>query len=379
VRTDQCLSSEVRTSEDWGGSDIGEAGDIPPTIPAFTRPGDDGSQPYENSFSGYERNKLFLNRAGTEFADISAISGLDSDKDGRSFVPWDYDRDGRLDVALVNANSPTLTLYRNRLGDIDGAHPGNSIAIRFVGANTTARPSPGSSPRDGYGAKVTVEFGERTVLREFRCGEGFASQNSSIMLVGIGDAEHASKVTVTWPSGATAFESTVNAGEQLVAFEDGRFERSPYVPLSHARAPSPAATELVLDIAGDRDDGEAGVRIYTSMATWCAACTRMLPRVARLREVFSADEVALFGVPVDDKDDTEMLAEYVRKKSPSYVLLDDLNLARRAKMRKTVQATTGSEALPSTIATDARGRVLKAWSGVPSVSDVRQLLEQFTN
>ena len=66
------------------------------------------------SFSGKERNHLFQNAQGREFHDISGISGIDTPQDGRTFAVWDYDRDGWQDIALLNINTPVLSLYRNQ-------------------------------------------------------------------------------------------------------------------------------------------------------------------------------------------------------------------------------------------------------------------------
>ena len=75
------------------------------------------------------------------------------------------------------------------------------IAVRFVGGNHRARPGTGTSNRDGYGARVEVVVDGTTLLREHRCGEGLAAQNSATMLVGIGAHPAAESVTVRWPSG----------------------------------------------------------------------------------------------------------------------------------------------------------------------------------
>ena len=45
------------------------------------------------SWSGKERNHLFLNRSGEQFEDLSALSGLDHIADGRVFAVLDLDRD----------------------------------------------------------------------------------------------------------------------------------------------------------------------------------------------------------------------------------------------------------------------------------------------
>ena len=90
------------------------------------------------AISGKERNHLWFNRGGEEFVEVSAVSGLDHVGDSRTWALIDFDRDGLQDVALVNANSPLLNLYRNRLGD---RAPGRMIAVRFVGGNVTADPA----------------------------------------------------------------------------------------------------------------------------------------------------------------------------------------------------------------------------------------------
>ena len=69
-----------------------------------------GEKRVSHSFSGHERNHLFLSDRGRRFSDISAISGLDNIADGRAFVLWDFDRDGWQDIALVNANTPLLNI-----------------------------------------------------------------------------------------------------------------------------------------------------------------------------------------------------------------------------------------------------------------------------
>ena len=74
-----------------------------------------------------------MNFRGGRFSDLSTLSGLDSEADGRSFVWWDYDRDGWLDIALVNANRPLLNLFRNQIGEQPGAANQQMIGIRLVG------------------------------------------------------------------------------------------------------------------------------------------------------------------------------------------------------------------------------------------------------
>jgi len=87
---------------------------LPPTAP-----GEERSPSIEEgvSFSGHERNHLFLNR-GDRFVEASAISGLDDIADSRAFGILDFDRDGWSDFAVVNANSPLFELFRNEISPV---------------------------------------------------------------------------------------------------------------------------------------------------------------------------------------------------------------------------------------------------------------------
>ncbi len=186
--------------------------------PTDVRINDDGS-----SMSGGERNHFFLSLGcGEQFADISAISGLDSAADGRAFACWDFDRDGWTDIALVNANAPQLGIYRNNMGDLERARGGSkgSIALRFAGGNRRALPSGEWSNADGYGARVVATLSGRRLTREQRAGEGLAAQNSATMVIGIGAEERVERLEVLWPSGIRRSIEAVPVGSLVDAYED---------------------------------------------------------------------------------------------------------------------------------------------------------------
>ncbi|HUS38254.1 MAG TPA: VCBS repeat-containing protein, partial [Pirellulales bacterium] len=68
------------------------------------------------SWSGREPNRCFLNLGNSKFSDISGVSGLDSEGDGRAAAIVDWDRDGDLDIWLTNRTAPRLSLLRNNIG-----------------------------------------------------------------------------------------------------------------------------------------------------------------------------------------------------------------------------------------------------------------------
>lgn len=192
-----------------------------------------GDKTVVHSLNGHERNHYFANRAGRSFSDISALTGLDNPADSRGFGVIDYDRDGWPDVAMVNANQPLFNLYHNEMAN--AGYKNGMIALRFVGGNKTPLPSKEWSCRDGFGAKVWVDLQDQKLVREHRCGDGWSTQNSATMIVGIGNRPTAASVQVRWPSGKTASTPSVAEGTLLIAFENpsdsptgNAFVRIPY-------------------------------------------------------------------------------------------------------------------------------------------------------
>ena len=117
-----------------------------------------------HSFSGQERNCVFLNIGSKQFADASAVALLDFPDDGRAIALTDWDHDGDLDVWLANRNAPQVRMMRNDLGQ---GNPAVAIQLRGVGSN-----------RDGIGARVQVELREgeqvRQLVETVRAGKWFS-------------------------------------------------------------------------------------------------------------------------------------------------------------------------------------------------------------
>jgi len=370
VRTDQKLDSQLKLNEGLWDS---------------TRYLNSMRKLAISSFSGGERDHLFLNLKAKEFRDIGAVSGLDAPGDGRTFVHWDYDRDGWQDFAVASSNYPLLNLYHNQLGE-DRPDP-NLIAVRFVGGNVHATPSKEFSNRDGIGASVAVELGERTLVREYHCGEGLAAQNSSTMLVGLGDRDVADTLTVQWPAGKTSTVSNIPAGTKVTVYEnpamspDGNgYEFEPYlVGSANEQAaslpPSTPAPEQLLSIASASEPGTGKLRVYTTMASWCTSCKKWLPQLSELRESLAQEDLAMYGVPIDVQDTSQVLANYAEQFKPAYELLAQLPPDVRTSFRDFVSEQLHTDALPATVVTTPDGRVVSMQTGIPSVSDIKRLLE----
>ncbi len=174
------------------------------------------------SFSGNERDSVYLNKGGKDFVNISGITGLDDPGDGRSMAILDYDRDGWPDIVVVNATAPAMQLYRNQMGDgaSAGVRKNKMLAVRFVGGNHSGSPSKEWSNRDGYGALLTAEMDGMTIVREHRAGEGMGAQNSAAMLIGIGEQSSVKALSVRWPSGKIQSIGEMPANTLLTVYEN---------------------------------------------------------------------------------------------------------------------------------------------------------------
>lgn len=140
------------------------------------------------SWSGRERNRMFLSIKGEKFVDASSVTDTDFIQDGRALGLLDWDADGQVDMLLRNRNAPRLRLLHNR-----AAPDAHWLQIQLVGG--------GRSNRDAIGAQVTAELAEGSMVRSLRGGEGFLSQSSKTLFFGLGKTDKVQSVSVRWPDG----------------------------------------------------------------------------------------------------------------------------------------------------------------------------------
>ena len=334
------------------------------------------------SFSGNERNHLFQNYHGDTFQDISGLSGLDTLQDGRTFAVWDFDRDGWQDIALLNVNTPVLNLFRNQHGELreSGRPQSNMVAFKFVGGNREGRASTEFCSRDGYGARVMLTEGDRTLVQQHRCGEGLASQNSSTMFFGIGESETIDSAEVVWPSGITQTLTSIDAGSLITVFENESetddetgFVVTRYL-LDKKDAANQQTKRTISKPFKQLAETKSELLMYTSVATWCPNCRKRLPQLALLRDHFSDGELAMVGLPIDENDNETKLTAYLEKHQPPYELHRSATPTERQAFSESVIQKIGSDVLPATLIMDGKGTVLSVIAGVPTISDLKQLL-----
>ncbi len=158
-----------------------------------------------HNLSAYERNRTFLNLGGERFADISFLTGTDSDGDGRSVFCADLDRDGMQDLVVRQAGGGPLLLFLNRFP------PQHFLEVSLRGTRSNGL---------GVGARLTAEVGPRHLVREMYPSNTYACQHPCEVHFGLGDATRVDRLTIRWPSGFIQ-ELTGVAADQHLRITEG--------------------------------------------------------------------------------------------------------------------------------------------------------------
>lgn len=170
------------------------------------------------SFSGRERHCAFLNLGEEKrFADISSTSGLDFIDDGRGLALSDWDRDGRVDLWMMNRTGPRLRFVRNELENENAF-----VALRLKGRNGNT---------DGIGARVEIvlEDESRRLVKTLHAGSGYLSQSSKWLHFGLGSEESAviRSIKVQWPGGELESFTGASVNRHFILAQ-GRGEARPW-------------------------------------------------------------------------------------------------------------------------------------------------------
>ena len=149
-----------------------------------------------------EPSHLFLNDGDGNFEDVSPLLGgpLQMPVLGRGSAYADYDRDGDVDI-LVMDNSGPVYLWRN-----DMQRETHYLRIRIRGKDKN---------RDGFGTRVVAVVGNKTMVRRVRSGASFLSNSERTLTFGLSDAMQVDSLQIYWPDGQVDKFHNVQADREL--------------------------------------------------------------------------------------------------------------------------------------------------------------------
>jgi Tfp pilus assembly protein PilF/peroxiredoxin len=335
------------------------------------------------SQASHERNVLLRNDGRGSFDDISGVTGLDLDQDGRSFAVFDYDNDGDADIVLASPRaSPELRLFRNEF-----AAGNRSLAVRLVGTK---------SNRDAIGARVTVVTDQGSFTRVVKAGSGFISQHSKTLLFGLGASTRVAKISIVWPSGHAQSLPETGVNQRILVTENSDEVRGePFVTAqapsrSPAAAPAKSATlsgatwlyqgypapDFALrDVSGQEQSlaAHAGHPLALLFwATWAPPSRALLDELGRQKRALTAAGAQALAVSVDAQDkaaDVQALSKAVglpiaiadKEIAGTYSLLHRYLFDRREDLR-----------LPTLFLINGRGEIVRVYHEPAAVADIAE-------
>jgi len=326
------------------------------------------------SFSGYERNKVWINEGG-KFADLSDLSGADSPNDSRAVVAADFDDDGDVDLFVHSIQRERHLLLRN-----DAIAPG-AAGTGYLKLRLQAS----VGQYEAVGATVTVKGPAGPTSQVLSRGAGFVSCQPPELVFGLGGAPSA-EVLVTWPGqrepesfgslpAGTRAKLVQGVGKPVPIVTPGVALPDPLPPGLRLSEGDQLAALAVRDADGttrviDLTSKDGKPTFLNFWASYCAPCVKEIPVLQALAD---RGEVHVVAVSLDVPERVGTATELMTARGgrfPSWFLgaeEDPANGARR------VEDVVDLERLPipTTLVLSAEGRVESILRGPLDVPDER--------
>jgi peroxiredoxin len=309
------------------------------------------------SFSGYERDPLFMNMGGKKVLDISGVSGIDSITDGRAGVFADFDNDGDVDILMTTIQGPGHLFFRNNVGSAGG----------FVRVTLSREKALATA-----GAEVRISSAGVLQTRVHSCGEGFLSQHDPRLLFGLAGAKAADWIEVRWPNGKTERHAGPFASGSSWLIAEGA--KAPVaITEQRSRLADPDSPDnAVLRTLGLRvggalptlklvDDKGAAAALPVKQrtliqlwASWCTTCAREMPELESLHTALSKAGIQVLGLAVDEPE--AGLGHIASTRKLTFPLLRILDAGPSLY-------PAGEVIVPFTLLLGEDGRIQRAWRG----------------
>ena len=149
--------------------------------------------------------RLFMNNQDGTFREQATLRGIADRNEGRGLVCNDFDRDGDIDIVILN-HTGAPTYYENHFRQ-SGKDDDHFINLRLHGLEGN---------RYAYGAKVTVISDGLNQYREMRFENNYNSNNAPELHFGLGSDTLITSLRIEWPDGQVSTLNNVSADQFLV-------------------------------------------------------------------------------------------------------------------------------------------------------------------
>lgn len=157
-------------------------------------------------------NYIFQNKQGNEFQNKGQDWGINQHSNSNGALYADLDNDGDLDLVVNNINQPAF-IYRNESQKLKDNH--------FLQVNLTGD----AGNTQGLGARLKIFHNGQTQTLEQNPARGYLSNVSFTLHFGLGNANKADSMIVTWSSGKAQTLYNIKANQLLKLAEKDAIDK----------------------------------------------------------------------------------------------------------------------------------------------------------
>ena len=163
-----------------------------------------------------QKNVYYKNLGNGTFVEKADLVGLGSNLgDSRASSYLDINNDGFMDIIFLNilrdTDNPSDTVRGKAHLYLNQGTNNNWISLKLIGVQ---------SNKSAVGARVKLEAGNLTQLKEVHSGSSFGSMHCLELGFGLKDNTIIDKLTITWPSGNVQELTNVNVNQILTITEN---------------------------------------------------------------------------------------------------------------------------------------------------------------